>query len=240
MFAALGAPVYDSDSRARELMNGHGGIRRAIVELLGEEAYRDEALDNAFVASKVFADKMLLASLNAIVHPAVALDFDAWTRAFTDRPYVVLESAILFESGFNRIVDRVVAVSAPVEVRLERVLARGGGASKSGDAFKGRGDAFKGRGGDGGGSDAFRGGSVFKGGGGISREDVARRMANQLTDSEREARAWRTIDNGGNLTDLAASVQRIHSELTTHEHPAVTSCNNSTEHTQLADNKLKQ
>jgi dephospho-CoA kinase len=203
-------------------MNGHGGIRRAIVDLLGEGAYRGEVLDNAYVASKVFADKMLLASLNAIVHPAVALDFDAWTRAFTDRPYVVLESAILFESGFNRIVDRVVAVSAPVELRLERVLARGG---RGGDGvLKGGGDGFKG--GDG----AFKGGSAFKGDGGISREDVARRMANQLTDSEREARAWRTIDNSGSVADLAASVQRIHSELTMHEQSAITSSNNSTKH----------
>jgi dephospho-CoA kinase len=174
MFAKLGAKVYDSDERARELMNGDGGIKRAIVALLGEGAYRENVLDRGWVAGRVFSDRMLLASLNAIVHPAVALDFDAWTMPFRDLPYVVLESAILFESGFERFVDRVVTVSSPEAARLERVCTRGRG---------------------------------------MSREEVLRRMANQLTDADREARAWRTIDNSGSLDDLSARVAGIDKEL---------------------------
>ncbi len=173
-FAERGASVYDSDLRAREIVHGGGEIRRAIVELLGPEAYRGDLLDNAYVAGRVFSDKLLLASLNAIIHPAVALDFEVWTLSFADRPYVVLESAILFESGFDRFVDRVITVSAPGQVRLERVLARGGG---------------------------------------LSRREVMQRMANQLTDADREARAWRAIDNGGTLAELAARVEEIDKEL---------------------------
>lgn len=170
LFARSGVPVYDSDSRARELMNGGDGkIRRAVTSLLGPGAYRENMLDGAFVAGRVFADRMLLASLNAIVHPAVAEDFEAWAMAKGDFPYVVLESAILFESGFWRLVDRVVTVSAPEQVRLERVCRRSG----------------------------------------ISREEVMRRMANQLSDSERERRADHIIDNGGSLHELAARVEEI-------------------------------
>ncbi len=126
MLAERGVPVYDSDGRARDIMDGGGEIRRAIEALLGPATYRDDgSLDRGYVAGRVFGDKELLASLNAIVHPAVALDFEAWTGPYRDRPYVVLESAILFESGFDRFVDRVVAVEAPVEVRIERVSRRG-------------------------------------------------------------------------------------------------------------------
>jgi len=141
-----------------------GDVRRRIIALLGEGAYRGSRLDSAYVAGKVFADKQLLASLDAIVHPAVALDFEAWARAHADSPYVVLESAVLVESGFDRFVDRVVNVSARPEVRVDRVVARGG----------------------------------------VERGDVLRRMANQLTDSEREARAWLTIRNDGGMDELTA------------------------------------
>lgn len=193
LFARLGAPVYDSDVRAREIMNrgpdasacnreGSGeGMKRAIIALLGDEAYRGDALNNAYVAGKVFADKMLLASLNSIVHPAVARDFEAWALGFADRPYVVLESAILFESGFDRLVDRVVTVSAPAELRLERVIAR---CSKSGIGGARLADT-------------------------LNREEVMLRMANQMTDERREARAWQVIDNKGDLRALADNVQLI-------------------------------
>jgi dephospho-CoA kinase len=173
MFARLGVPVYDSDTRAREILDGGGRVRSAVVALLGEGAYRGDVLDRGFVAARVFGDRMLLAGLNAIVHPAVALDFEAWTLPFRERePYVVLESAILFESGFERFVDRVVTVSAPRELRLERVCSGG----------RGR---------------------------GMSREDVMRRMDNQLEDGDRERRAWRVIDNGGSPEQLAVQVEEI-------------------------------
>ncbi len=179
LLARRGAPVYDSDGRARQLMDGDGEIRRAIVALLGAEAYRgDGSLNRSYVASKVFGDRMLLASLNSIVHPAVALDFEAWTMPFRDRAYVVMESAILFESGFDRFVDRVIAVAAPVEVRIERVMARGDTGNRE-----------------------------------VSREDVRRRMENQITDGERSRRAWRVIDNGGPVDELARRVEEIHEEL---------------------------
>jgi dephospho-CoA kinase len=126
LFASLGAPVYFSDSRAKELMDGGGRLQEDIISLLGTEAYRDNRLNHTFIAGKIFNDRMLLSSLNAIVHPAVAQDFDAWAMSKTDHPYVLLESAILFESGFNRFLDKIITVSAPVEVRIQRVVSRDG------------------------------------------------------------------------------------------------------------------
>lgn len=178
LFAEFGVPVYCSDARAREIMNAPGETRQAIVRLLGPESYRHDTIDSAYVADKVFVDKTLLASLDAIVHPAVALDFEAWALSLTDKPYVVLESAILFESGLDRLVDHVVSVFASTEVRMERVLARGGNR-----------------------------GVV------PSREDVMRRMANQMTDAERETRADFRIDNNGTLAELRAKVQLLDKEL---------------------------
>ena len=126
VLAGLGVPVYDSDGRARGLMDESMELRRKIVALLGEETYRGDTLDRAFVAGKVFGDKSTLASLEGIIHPAVAEDFETWAgemEAQAAHPCVVLESAILFESGFDRLVDRVVTVSAPEEVRLERIVS---------------------------------------------------------------------------------------------------------------------
>lgn len=127
LFAESGAPVYDSDSRGKELMNGDGKIRRAIENLLGSKSYHSDGRpDRAFIAAKVFSNKILLAELNAIIHPAVAEDFAAWAMSKSSYPYVVLESAILFESGFDRFVDVTVTVSAPEELRIERVASRDG------------------------------------------------------------------------------------------------------------------
>ena len=126
LFAALGVPVYDSDGRAKELMNGDGDIKKAVTALFGSQAYEGGGLNRPFIASMVFHDKMLLASLNGIVHPALTLDFDAWAMSHSGFPYVIMESAILFESGFDRLVDKIVAVSAPEELRIGRVASRDG------------------------------------------------------------------------------------------------------------------
>ena len=132
LFGMLGIPVYDSDSRARALMNGDETLRRQIVALLGGEVYRDGTLDRQRVAERVFSDTSLLEALNRIVHPAVGRDFLAWADRYAEGkngtipPYVILESAILVESGFDRYVDRVVVVTAPEEVRVARTVERDG------------------------------------------------------------------------------------------------------------------
>lgn len=125
LFALYGAPGYDCDARARELMDADSDLIAAITALLGPEAYRAGKLDRQWVASRIFAEAALLRQFDELVHPAVARDVEAWAANLpAETPYGLIESAILFESGFDRMVDRSVAVQAPVELRIERIMQR--------------------------------------------------------------------------------------------------------------------
>lgn len=124
-FRELGIPVYDSDARARELMEGQPALRTAIGALLGPGAYRDGRLNRPFIAERVFGDPQLLASLNALVHPAVRRDFLEWSEQ-QQAPYVLQEAAVLFENGSYQQLDRTILVTAPQPVRVRRVMKRDG------------------------------------------------------------------------------------------------------------------
>ena len=122
----LGYPVYCSDIRAKQLVDSDLYLHQGIVALLGVEAYTSDGYYNKpYVAQRVFANPDLLKQLNAIIHPSVANDFDAWANE-QSAAIVFLESAILFESKFDQKVDAVVAVTAPDSVRIERVMQRDG------------------------------------------------------------------------------------------------------------------
>ena len=121
-----GVAVYDSDSRAKQLMAESEALREQLTATFGAECYNAEGLDRAFLASKVFGNEEALQQLNSIVHPAVRADFQTWAEQQQQSPYVVLESAILFEAGFETEVDATLAVMAPMPMRLERTMARDG------------------------------------------------------------------------------------------------------------------
>lgn len=123
LFEQRGVAVYDTDAAARRLMEG--ALRGRIEMRFGAESYRDGQLDRKYLAAVVFADPEALAELNAMVHPAVKEDFEVWCERQTG-DYVMLESAILFESGFDAVMDRTLAVMAPAAVRVERTCRRDG------------------------------------------------------------------------------------------------------------------
>ena len=100
-------------------------VKEDIIELLGKNAYNDGVLDRAFIAGKVFKDAELLKKLNAIVHPAVRKHFLEWAQKKTV-PYVVQETALIFENGAQDKYDYTLLVIAPKEVRLQRVMERDG------------------------------------------------------------------------------------------------------------------
>ncbi len=126
LFAGFGIPTYNCDDRAREIMCTENKVRTAIQKFLGPETYSDNVPNREFIAGKVFNNKELLDSLNAIVHPAVTLDFEAWARGNAGAVYLIAESAVLFESGFDRLFDVTINVAAPENMRIKRVVARGG------------------------------------------------------------------------------------------------------------------
>lgn len=125
MLLKRGVALYSSDSRAKELMASDPELRQQLVERFGSEVFSAEGLNRAYLAERVFASDEELKALNAIVHPRVMADFEQWAEKQSG-DYVVLESAILYESGFDGAVDIVVAIMAPEELRIERVIKRDG------------------------------------------------------------------------------------------------------------------
>lgn len=121
----MGVALYNSDVRAKELMATDAALREAIIECFGAECYTAEGLNRVYLASRVFGSAEELAALNAIVHPAVMADFQAWAER-AEGDYVIFESAILFEAGLEGSVDSTVVVMAPEELRIERAMARDG------------------------------------------------------------------------------------------------------------------
>jgi dephospho-CoA kinase len=134
----MGYSVYDTDSEAKRIIVEDATVREQMTALFGEEVYQDGVYQTALVAQQVFADKNLLAKLNAIVHPAVKADIISKFRSLgvtsepsapseplnSDSGLFFIECAILFQAGFDVLCDKVVAVTAPEDIRLERVIAR--------------------------------------------------------------------------------------------------------------------
>ena len=123
MFEELGVPVYNSDLEAKKLMNTSVRVQKEIISLLGENAYKEGVLNREYIAKKVFASTSLLQELNAIVHPAVRLHFLEWAKKQKSN-YVIQESAIIFENNNQDFYDYIILVTAPIEVRIERILKR--------------------------------------------------------------------------------------------------------------------
>jgi dephospho-CoA kinase len=123
VFKVLGIPVYNADLEAKLIMNKSDQLRLAIIQEFGVEAYSDGVLNKEFLAAQVFNDAEKLTQLNRIVHPAVIQAAEDWADAQT-APYSLKEASILFESGSYKKVDYSILVTAPIEIRIARVMER--------------------------------------------------------------------------------------------------------------------
>ena len=119
----LGYPVYNSDIRAKELSDTDGDIRQSLVALFGPAIYTDNHLNRPLLASHLFQDSAQRKAVNAIIHPVVFADFNKWC-AMQHTALVFAESAILVESGFSALMDKMIVVDAPHKLRLQRVVER--------------------------------------------------------------------------------------------------------------------
>ena len=125
VFELLGVPVFYADAAAREVMTNDEELIAGVKQTFGTEAYfEDGSLNRKYIAGKVFNDPAELAKLNALVHPATFRAFDGWAKSFIDAPYLMKEAAILFESGSYKLCDYSIIVTAPKEVRMQRVIDR--------------------------------------------------------------------------------------------------------------------
>lgn len=114
-----GIEVYDCDAAAKRLMRDNEKLKAQLRRLVGEDVYSDGKLNKAVMATFLLRSEKNRETVNAIVHPAVRADFIASGQQW-------MECAILFESGFDSLVDFTICVTAPKEVRLQRIIDRDG------------------------------------------------------------------------------------------------------------------
>jgi len=123
MFANLGVPIYIADDEAKRLIKSSKVIKRKLLKLFGEASYINGSLNKPFIANAIFNNKVLLEKMNAIIHPKVVSHFNKWMRKQT-APYVIKEAAILFENNTYKSFDFIITVTAPKEIKIERLLKR--------------------------------------------------------------------------------------------------------------------
>jgi dephospho-CoA kinase len=125
VFKTLGIPVYNADIQAKVLMTKDKDVKTAIRNNFGDMAYfRDGSLNTDYLSLHVFKQKDLLKILNSIVHPAVGRDFDSWVLNQAGKPYIIKEAALLVEAGSYKSLDHLITVTAPADLKIDRVLKR--------------------------------------------------------------------------------------------------------------------
>jgi dephospho-CoA kinase len=123
LFLSLGIPVYITDLEARNLMRSDDVLDQ-IKKVFGTAVFEKDVLIREKLSEIVFNDANKLAQLNGIVHPAVKMHFKQWLLEHQKDPFIIYESAILFESGSYKECDFVINVVAPLEIRIQRVIER--------------------------------------------------------------------------------------------------------------------
>lgn len=121
----MGIPVFDCDAESKRLCAVHPGIRQQLIELVGPEVYQGNDLNKPLLASYLFSSSSHVLQVNGIIHPVLKDYFKRWVSE-QHTEMVAIESAILFEAGYDDVVDSVIMVSAPLEVRIARAMQRDG------------------------------------------------------------------------------------------------------------------
>ena len=125
IFELLGVPVFYADAAAKKVMHTDEELKTGVIAAFGVKAFSVEGiLNRKYIADLVFNDKKALEMLNALVHPAVFRAFDAWLLKYRDRPYVIKEAALLFESESYKMCTHSILVKAPEELKIKRVMER--------------------------------------------------------------------------------------------------------------------
>ena len=123
-FSALGVPVYDSDQRAKFLMEHDDSIKSKIKIEFGENAYHKNNLNRSYLAEIVFKNESKLNKLNAIVHPVVKTDFINWLSQNSNAKFIIKEAAIMIESGAYKDLDKLIVVNASRNQKIKWIKQR--------------------------------------------------------------------------------------------------------------------
>ena len=170
-FENLGIKTYSADKAAKKLINSDKDLIKSIKNLFGDNIYENNILDTVKLSKIVFKDPHKLKSLNSIIHPAVAKDFESFIKT-KNGVYIVKEVAIIFETNTEDNYNKIILIRAPLEERIKRVILRDN----------------------------------------LSREDVIKRVNNQIDDSTIIDNCDYIIENN-NLKDLKEKVLKIHRDL---------------------------
>ena len=123
-FSVLGVPVYDSDKRAKYLMQHDNSIIGTIKKEFGERSYLNNQLNRSYIAEIVFKNESKLKQLNSIIHPAVRTDFNNWQSQNSNAKFVIKEAAIMIESGAYKEMDKLIVVNAKRDQKIKRIKKR--------------------------------------------------------------------------------------------------------------------
>ena len=124
LFEILGIPVFYADDESKKIIARDPGVIASIKKELGDDLYTENIPDRKKIAALVFNDKKKLEALNAITHPALFLKFKSWIHEHTQAPYVIHEAALIFESGADSQLDKIIVVTSPLSLRLQRLMIR--------------------------------------------------------------------------------------------------------------------
>ena len=120
----LGFPVYNSDKRAKWLMNNDSILKNNIASIFGENSYKNGVLNTNFISNIVFSDPDKIVQLNSLVHPSVSKDFDKWLKLNISHNIIFKEAAILIESGAYLKMNKIILVESRNDLKIERILKR--------------------------------------------------------------------------------------------------------------------
>jgi dephospho-CoA kinase len=124
IFKILDIPVFEADIVAKALINSNADIRKGLIKLFGNSIYNtNNKINRKMLANLIFNDDLLMEKVNHLVHPVVRNEYNNWLK-FQNSRYIIHEAAILFESGFYKMMDYTILVSAPEEMRINRVISR--------------------------------------------------------------------------------------------------------------------
>lgn len=125
IFQVLDIPVYIADNESKRLTEESPIIRKQLIKLFNDNnLYQNNKLNKPLLASYIFKDKETLSKVNSIIHPIVFNHFVEWTDQNKANKIIALESAILFETNMDKLIDYTILVSAPLEKRIAQVMLR--------------------------------------------------------------------------------------------------------------------
>lgn len=124
IFSRLGIPVFNSDEISKNLVNSSLSIKSQLIEKFGKEIYLNNQINKEMLSGLIFNNSENLKTVNRIVHPEVIKCFSEWKALYPDKPFVIIESAIIYENNLEGLADMILLVYADEEVRIERILNR--------------------------------------------------------------------------------------------------------------------